>query len=183
MSKRYAHATSGDIDAFEFWLKDRGSGGSAFHYATATWLDERVSHRSSVHLVSEELLRSRRRAPIKVSKTDHTNRQLGCRIRSRCPNPWPPSTSPSGSSVRAALAALFLNRMSFCWPMCRPPANSEGESCPSTIIYQRNTAPPSSRVSKLLSMMYGVFSMHMFRELMRRRTRSWPSHSAKHWQR
>lgn len=24
--------------------------------------------------------------------------------------------------------------------MCRPPANSEGESCPSTIIYQRNTA-------------------------------------------
>jgi hypothetical protein len=88
--RRYAHATSGDIDAFESWLKDRGNGGSAFHYATATWLDERGSHRSSVHLVSEELLRSRRRARIKVSKTDHTNRQLGCKDSPTLPQPVAP---------------------------------------------------------------------------------------------
>ena len=43
-----------------------------------------------MHLVSEELLRSRRRARIKVSKTDHTNRQLGCKDSPTLPQPVAP---------------------------------------------------------------------------------------------
>jgi hypothetical protein len=42
-----------------------------------------------------------------------------------------------------------------------PACNSGGESCTSTIIYQRNTALQSSRVSKLLSIVWGLLHAHV----------------------
>src|SRR5262245_27947094 len=56
----YDKAQTGDLPSFEQWLL-HGKAGSAFHYATATWLDQRVANKSHEYILPESTRRLAKR--------------------------------------------------------------------------------------------------------------------------